>query len=292
MVVAGKNTSESMKTVKACRHCKALQAGTGNPAAGRFIQADTIIPQQQGVQGWDRYAYTNNNPVKYTDPSGHHYCDSKYATEEACNWYNQAPLPDDVCQTEIFCYQAYLTYNEIIFQLGRIPTEKEVLYMTAQAEGYSNKDSTYNGSGTFEGNFVEALARNYYQPIAACARGSWTCTESKLYKFLSGYQVWYDRSITAVERAVYLIDNGLNNEAYRGGLNSGIDIILNPDMATQKGWDQGMVGDQPWQWHNWIRPPTKYEALGWIYLPTGYGNYFWILTADQTIYFQREIKPK
>jgi RHS repeat-associated protein len=39
---------------------------------GRFVQADTIIPEQsQGVQAWDRYAYTNNNPVKYVDPSGH-----------------------------------------------------------------------------------------------------------------------------------------------------------------------------------------------------------------------------
>jgi RHS repeat-associated protein len=38
---------------------------------GRFVQADTIIPEQtQGVQAWDRYAYTNNNPVKYVDPSG------------------------------------------------------------------------------------------------------------------------------------------------------------------------------------------------------------------------------
>jgi len=35
----------------------------------RFAQADTIVPS--GVQGYDRYAYTNNNPVKYTDPSGH-----------------------------------------------------------------------------------------------------------------------------------------------------------------------------------------------------------------------------
>lgn len=25
----------------------------------------------QGVQAWDRFAYTNNNPVRYTDPSGH-----------------------------------------------------------------------------------------------------------------------------------------------------------------------------------------------------------------------------
>jgi RHS repeat-associated protein len=41
-----------------------------DPAVGRFIQADTEIPQQQGVQAWDRFAYTNNNPVKYTDPTG------------------------------------------------------------------------------------------------------------------------------------------------------------------------------------------------------------------------------
>jgi RHS repeat-associated protein len=45
--------------------------GTGDPAAGRFIQADTDVPESQGVQAYDRYAYANNNPVKYTDPSGH-----------------------------------------------------------------------------------------------------------------------------------------------------------------------------------------------------------------------------
>jgi RHS repeat-associated protein len=42
-----------------------------DPALGRFAQADTIIPQHQGVQAWDRFAYTNNNPVRYTDPTGH-----------------------------------------------------------------------------------------------------------------------------------------------------------------------------------------------------------------------------
>ena len=36
---------------------------------GRFVQADTIVPGW--VQGLDRYAYSNNNPMKYLDPSGH-----------------------------------------------------------------------------------------------------------------------------------------------------------------------------------------------------------------------------
>nr|MDQ3004945.1 RHS repeat-associated core domain-containing protein [Chloroflexota bacterium] len=42
-----------------------------DPALGRFAQADSIIPQNQGIQAWDRYAYANNNPVRYNDPTGH-----------------------------------------------------------------------------------------------------------------------------------------------------------------------------------------------------------------------------
>jgi RHS repeat-associated protein len=43
-----------------------------DPALGRFIQPDSIVPSAtQGVQAWDRFAYTNNNPVLYTDPNGH-----------------------------------------------------------------------------------------------------------------------------------------------------------------------------------------------------------------------------
>jgi hypothetical protein len=41
-----------------------------DPALGRFIQADSIIPGIS-AQAWDRYAYANNSPVRYTDPSGH-----------------------------------------------------------------------------------------------------------------------------------------------------------------------------------------------------------------------------
>jgi hypothetical protein len=35
-------------------------------------QPDSLIPEPgQGAQAWDRYAYVNNNPLRYNDPSGH-----------------------------------------------------------------------------------------------------------------------------------------------------------------------------------------------------------------------------
>ncbi len=43
-----------------------------DPALGRFISPDTIVPlATQGTQAFDRYAYANNNAVRYTDPTGH-----------------------------------------------------------------------------------------------------------------------------------------------------------------------------------------------------------------------------
>ena len=52
---------------------------------GRFIQPDSIVPfTAQGTQAFDRYAYTNNDLVRYTDPTGHLLC-SEVPWEEDCD---------------------------------------------------------------------------------------------------------------------------------------------------------------------------------------------------------------
>jgi RHS repeat-associated protein len=43
-----------------------------SPTLSHFSQPDTVVPG--GVQGLDRYAFVNNNPIRYTDPSGHYVC--------------------------------------------------------------------------------------------------------------------------------------------------------------------------------------------------------------------------
>jgi RHS repeat-associated protein len=42
-----------------------------DPLLGRFIQADTTIPDLGNPQSYNRYSYCLNNPLKYTDPSGY-----------------------------------------------------------------------------------------------------------------------------------------------------------------------------------------------------------------------------
>ncbi len=42
-----------------------------DPQIGRFISADTIIPNPMDPQQLNRYSYVTNNPVLYRDPTGH-----------------------------------------------------------------------------------------------------------------------------------------------------------------------------------------------------------------------------
>ena len=43
----------------------------------RFLSADTIVPSYANPQSLNRYSYVLNNPLRYTDPTGHKYCDDQ-----------------------------------------------------------------------------------------------------------------------------------------------------------------------------------------------------------------------
>ena len=44
------------------------------PGLGRFISADTIVPNPANPQSLNRYSYSYNNPVKYQDPTDNSRC--------------------------------------------------------------------------------------------------------------------------------------------------------------------------------------------------------------------------
>jgi hypothetical protein len=42
-----------------------------SPYINRFLQPDTLIPYPLNPQSFNRYSYVINNPIRYSDPSGH-----------------------------------------------------------------------------------------------------------------------------------------------------------------------------------------------------------------------------
>jgi len=65
------------------------------PEIGRFISADTIVPDPGNPQSYNRYSYSYNNPINYIDPSGHDPLDAAWeeafftAHDRAPEWYDR-----------------------------------------------------------------------------------------------------------------------------------------------------------------------------------------------------------
>jgi RHS repeat-associated protein len=58
----------------------------------RWIQPDSIIPDQFDPQSWDRFSYVRNNPVNRVDPTGHASCeDLEWECDDEGEWLEGDP---------------------------------------------------------------------------------------------------------------------------------------------------------------------------------------------------------
>jgi RHS repeat-associated protein len=48
-----------------------MNARIYDPVLGRFLSADGVLPDAEDMQAFNRYSYVYNNPLKFTDPTGH-----------------------------------------------------------------------------------------------------------------------------------------------------------------------------------------------------------------------------
>jgi hypothetical protein len=100
----------------------------------RWVQPDSVIPDYYNPQDWDRYSYTRNNPIKYTDPYGHSV---------------DCGLGDPYCKAgklDIW-HRAYDLANEIRHRnpqtCGKLTdTEQSILREPVIADLHGNKDCT------------------------------------------------------------------------------------------------------------------------------------------------------
>ena len=54
-----------------------------DPYLNRFLSPDTIMPDGYEPMSYNRYTYANNNPLKYTDATGH------FSEDDLIDWYGE-----------------------------------------------------------------------------------------------------------------------------------------------------------------------------------------------------------
>jgi RHS repeat-associated protein len=72
-----------------------------DPKLARFISADTIVPMPFYPQSLNRYSYVRNNPLSYTDDSGHYW-------EETDSGYEEYSGPSTEANTGRDQYLSYI----------------------------------------------------------------------------------------------------------------------------------------------------------------------------------------
>jgi hypothetical protein len=141
---------------------------------GRFISADTIIPDPANPQSLNRYSYCLNNPLKYIDPSGHKVYVNDWNVESirAAQAAQQAGywLPPGVQQAlnEVVNSPEYQAYDEFRKQTQDDPMRAQTLEQSEKIItigfddlGYS-LDSTTRKNGD---NYEIVLNNNMYNNL-------------------------------------------------------------------------------------------------------------------------------
>lgn len=104
--------------------------------SAHFVQADTYVPESQGVKAWDRYAYVLNSPLKYTDPSGH--------------WVVETNKPEAEVRIEAYISASNRTDNPYLVE-----------YYSVAAAYYTSVDNEY---GAINDNFQLGRLQNMITP--------------------------------------------------------------------------------------------------------------------------------
>ena len=58
-----------------------------DPDLGRFMSADSIVPNPANPQSLNRYSYVLNNPLNYTDPTGHSFLENLFSAPDPLTSY-------------------------------------------------------------------------------------------------------------------------------------------------------------------------------------------------------------
>lgn len=108
---------------------------------GRFVQPDTIIPNQYNPVTLDRFAYSRNNPINFNDPTGH---DMGCGGQDSSECGEKTALGIDRRQ-----HSRLVKLREDAFRLSRRMKAEEITDVEALARLWENDSSMYSDGSIY-----------------------------------------------------------------------------------------------------------------------------------------------
>ena len=219
-----------------------------DPVTGRFTSADTIIPG--GVQGLDRYAYVNNSPLNYIDPTGHN-CEPGDTEPGGYCW---SPHPDKLDPAML---KKTAHGMEVYEFYKRLYTDKKGWWWTTYgADGhfsawdfigmmYGYELGIIATNGTYKAevypDYTEAMVRNSRQYCKELKGGCDPSSAVGAFMHLSFYSQSTQKRAQDATPDMYMLD--------ANRISGGMDLaaaIQNPAAFGHPEWNDGFVNDRPY----------------------------------------------
>jgi RHS repeat-associated protein len=207
---------------------------------GRFLSADTIVPQAGNPQALNRYSYVNNNPLKYVDPSGHcwGFASGLRGTGAYGATCNNIDMALTIVQSPKTSAGQKAGAGAYLFAEGAAHIAVAAGTAVLAGEGIAAAGTALSGSAAATG----AAGTASTAATAACADGDCTnevaTTEQVASKGLSGAAQFWNKVTTFKDIKVYQRDDIIDpNLVDKAGLNNLARMKLGrspigPDGAT------------------------------------------------------------
>ena len=112
-----------------------------DPRLGRWLSADTIVPNPANPQSLNRYSYVYNNPLKYIDPSGHRACLNWDEDGRCTDWENSTAGVEDMRERiirEIESYGPFTFVNPDAWSMPELQLLRDTIALHPFREGWSS----------------------------------------------------------------------------------------------------------------------------------------------------------